>query len=132
MAAPVRDHLLARGPLAERANAFLGKAWERGWLPPPALDPEALWVIADATGGSLRVELVDPFDRVIPGFSQDDCVPFTADDTEHRITWKAPTQGAERPGDGLEQKMVSQPQGGVKVKVYLDRARLFALYAAIG
>lgn len=44
--APVRDHLLARGPLAERANAFLGKAWERGWLPPPGLDPEALWRLA--------------------------------------------------------------------------------------
>jgi hypothetical protein len=43
---PVRDHLLARGPLAERANEFLGKAWERGWLPPPALDPEALWTLA--------------------------------------------------------------------------------------
>lgn len=46
MALPVRDHLLARGPMAERANAFLGKAWERGWLPPPALDPEALWALA--------------------------------------------------------------------------------------
>lgn len=46
MPPPVRDHLLARGPLATRANAFLGKAWERGWLPPPALDPEALWALA--------------------------------------------------------------------------------------
>jgi hypothetical protein len=46
MAPPTRDHLLARGPLATRANAFLGQAWERGWLPPPALDPEALWALA--------------------------------------------------------------------------------------
>jgi hypothetical protein len=44
--APTRDHLLARGPLAERANAFLGKAWERGWLPPPDLDADALWALA--------------------------------------------------------------------------------------
>lgn len=44
--APTRDHLLTRGPLAERANAFLGKAWQRGWLPPPALDPDALWSLA--------------------------------------------------------------------------------------
>ncbi len=43
---PPRPHLLARGPLADRANAFLGQAWERGWLPPPALDPEALWALA--------------------------------------------------------------------------------------
>lgn len=46
MAPPTRDHLLARGPLAEKANDFLGKAWERGWLPPPALDPQALWALA--------------------------------------------------------------------------------------
>lgn len=46
MPPPTRDHLLARGPLAEKANDFLGKAWARGWLPPPALDPEALWQLA--------------------------------------------------------------------------------------
>lgn len=44
--APVRTHLLARGPLAERANAFLGRAWAKGWLPPPDLDPDALWALA--------------------------------------------------------------------------------------
>lgn len=49
---PVRDHLLARGPLAERANAFLGKAWAKGWLPPPALDPEALWRLASKSCGT--------------------------------------------------------------------------------
>lgn len=43
---PTRDHLLARGALAQRASDFLGKAWERGWLPPPALDPDALWTLA--------------------------------------------------------------------------------------
>jgi hypothetical protein len=44
--APVRDHPLARGPLAQRANDFLGKAWAKGWLPPPDLDPDALWALA--------------------------------------------------------------------------------------
>ncbi|SHN52881.1 sulfotransferase family protein [Erythrobacter sanguineus] len=44
--APARDHLLARGPLAQRANDFLGKAWDKGWLPPPNLDPDALWALA--------------------------------------------------------------------------------------
>jgi hypothetical protein len=43
---PMRDHLLARGPLATRANDFLGKAWERGWLPPPVLEADELWAIA--------------------------------------------------------------------------------------
>jgi hypothetical protein len=49
---PPREHLLARGPLAERANSFLGRAWERGWLPPPALDPEALWALAAKPHGA--------------------------------------------------------------------------------
>ena len=43
---PVREHLLARGPLAQRASDFLGKAWERGWLPPPDLDAQALCELA--------------------------------------------------------------------------------------
>lgn len=46
MAPPIRDHLLDRGPLAEKANDFLGKAWAKGWLPPPTLDPDALWALA--------------------------------------------------------------------------------------
>lgn len=66
MAAPVRDHLLARGPLAERANAFLGKAWERGWLPPPALDPEALWALAAKPYGA-RAEAAEHGGRAPEG-----------------------------------------------------------------
>lgn len=50
--APVREHLLARGALAERANAFLGKAWARGWLPPPELDADALWAFAAKPHGA--------------------------------------------------------------------------------
>ncbi|MBA3864380.1 MAG: sulfotransferase [Erythrobacter sp.] len=43
---PARDHPLARGPLAQRASDFLGKTWAKGWLPPPNLDPDALWALA--------------------------------------------------------------------------------------
>lgn len=43
---PTRDHLLTRGRLADQANAFLGKAWDKGWLPAPDLDPDALWALA--------------------------------------------------------------------------------------
>ncbi|ANK13968.1 sulfotransferase [Erythrobacter neustonensis] len=58
MPPPTRAHLLARGPLAERANDFLGKAWERGWLPPPALDPQALWALAAKPYGA-RAEVAE-------------------------------------------------------------------------
>ncbi|MCK0098135.1 sulfotransferase [Qipengyuania sp. S6317L1] len=40
---PEREHLLARGPMAQRANDFLSHAWQRGWLPTPPLSPEVLW-----------------------------------------------------------------------------------------
>ena len=75
---------------------------------------------ADATGGSLRVELVDPFDRILPGFGKDDCVEFSGDETDHPLQWR----------DASLEEMVSQARGGFKVKIYLDRARLFALYAS--
>ncbi|BDW83146.1 putative sulfotransferase [Erythrobacter sp. Dej080120_24] len=52
MPVPVRDHPLVRSKLAERSNAFLGKAWERGWLPPPDLDPKALWAQAIKAHGA--------------------------------------------------------------------------------
>jgi hypothetical protein len=32
--------------LAQRASDFLGKTWERGWLPPPQIDPDELWSFA--------------------------------------------------------------------------------------
>ena len=50
--APVRDHPLARGALADRANDFLTKAWAKGWLPPPELDPDALWAMASKSFGA--------------------------------------------------------------------------------
>lgn len=43
---PPRPHLLARGRRAAQANDFLGKAWGKGWLPPPNLDPDGLWALA--------------------------------------------------------------------------------------
>ncbi len=49
--APQRDHLLARAPTADRANAFLGRAWDRGWLPAPSLQPDALWTVASKSFG---------------------------------------------------------------------------------
>lgn len=38
--------------MAERANDFLGKAWERGWLPPPVLEAGELWAIAAKAHGT--------------------------------------------------------------------------------
>jgi hypothetical protein len=97
---------------------------------PLSIKPDSLWINADATGGSLQVELVDPFDQVISGFSKDDCVPFTGDETEHWVRWKDDRGAAAGTGTGgLEDKMVSQSAGLLKIRVYLNNAKLFALYA---
>jgi len=41
--APVRAHPLARSPRVDAANRFFAKAWDKGWLPPPLLEADALW-----------------------------------------------------------------------------------------
>ncbi len=46
MGAPVREHPLARGKWADRANSFLTHAWAKGWLPEPELGADALWELA--------------------------------------------------------------------------------------
>ena len=98
---------------------------------PLSIRPNQLCINADASGGALQVEIVDPFDRIVPGHGKDDCIPFAANETAYRVKWKSETQGVDRSQEGgLEEKMISQVRGGLKVKVYLDRARLFALYAA--
>ena len=96
---------------------------------PLAIDPNQLRVNADATGGSLRAEIVDPFDRVVAGYSREDCVAFSANETDHKLQWRGAAKGrGGARGDGLEEKMVSQAGGSLKVRLYLENARLFALY----
>lgn len=55
---PPRPHLLARSRRAAQANDFLGKAWGKGWLPPPNLDPDFLWTLA-AKGFGARAEMAE-------------------------------------------------------------------------
>ncbi len=46
-----------------------------------------LFVNAATATGSLRAELLDPTGKPLPGFTRDDCRPFTGDATQHRIEW---------------------------------------------
>lgn len=39
-------------------------------------------------GGSVTAELVDRDNKVIPGFSRQDCVAFTGDSIHHELAWK--------------------------------------------
>lgn len=93
-----------------------------------AANPEKLWLNADASNGSIRVELLDPFDRVIAGYGAEDCVPVAGDNIEHHITWKSDGAAPVNISGGLEEKMVSQSRGSCKIRLYLDHAKLFAVY----
>ena len=99
---------------------------------PLGIDPQTLSINADARGGSVRLEIIDPFGRVLPGYSVDDCVPFIGDDVDHQVTWRSESEAAKTAAssEGLEGKMVSQSRGIFKVRVYLENAKLFALYLA--
>lgn len=95
------------------------------------IDPKALRINADARAGSVRLEITDPWGRVLSGYSKDDCVPFSGNDTNYQIKWKSnqSLQKSKASSSGLEGKMVSQSRGNLKVKVYLEKAKLFALYS---
>lgn len=69
MPPPLRDHPLARGKVADRSNAFLARAWEKGWLPPPDLDPQALWAIAERAHGD-DVEAVGRTEEDVADFRE--------------------------------------------------------------
>lgn len=47
----------------------------------------SLYVNANATGGKIEVELLDPEDNVITGYAQADCDDITSDTYETEVTW---------------------------------------------
>ena len=49
----------------------------------------ALQVNCRATGGSLKVEVLDASSNVIPGYSQDDCIALTSDSVAQTVAWAA-------------------------------------------
>ena len=69
---------------------------------------------ADASAGSVRVELLSEEGYRIPGFTKADAVPLTSDDLAHEARWKD-----KQPGD--------YPAGRCLVRVHLENAELFAV-----
>ena len=71
-------------------------------------------VNADATQGSVRVELLDAQGYRIPGFTKADAVLLTGDNLRHRVTWK-------------ETDITKLPAGDVIIRIHLDKAEVFAI-----
>jgi hypothetical protein len=74
---------------------------------------------ARTTGdGYVLAELLDRRNRVLPGFSKDDCVAFRGDSIRHELRWKT----AELPE--------AQRAGDTKIRFRLKNAELFSYLPA--
>jgi hypothetical protein len=73
-----------------------------------------LMLNADASGGSVRVELQDAAGTPIPGFTLADCIPLRENAVAGRTSWKS--------GPNLA-SLAGRP---VRLRIEVNRARLFA------
>jgi hypothetical protein len=94
-----------------RVNAAIGLATLRldgfcsmragaseGWLitrREPAREPVVTINAKTAKDGVVTAEILDRKNRVLPGFSRQDCVAFTGDSVKHELKWKSATLPAK-------------------------------------
>lgn len=69
---------------------------------------------ADASGGSVRVELLDSRGWRIRGFSADDCVPVKGDSLAHDVMWRS-------------KALADLPRGRYMIRIHLDNATVYAV-----
>lgn len=50
--------------------------------------PHQVFVNADGEGGSIEVELVDAYERPLPGFSRADCIAITSNGANQPVRWR--------------------------------------------
>lgn len=65
-----------------------------GWLisrREPAREPIVTINAKTAKDGYVTAEILDRKNRVVPGFSRNDCVAFTGDSVRHELKWKTAT-----------------------------------------
>ncbi|MDO8587012.1 MAG: hypothetical protein Q7T82_08220 [Armatimonadota bacterium] len=86
MATIARDRFVSREARGEKPGTL-----RTNLLSYAGRGPMQLWLNADASGGEIRVQVVDEKGVVIPGFSFDDCAPVAADSLHQQVTWKQPT-----------------------------------------
>ncbi len=68
---------------------------------------------ADASKGSIRVEVLSDEGYRLRGFTRDDALPIQGDELEHRVAWK-------------EKSWKDLPAGKYLLRIHLDNAELFA------
>jgi len=84
---------------------------------PWRIRPHAMTINADAEGGSIEIELVDGYERPLPGLSRAECVPITANGKGQTIRWK---------GDPHPDEIEGEYRGGVMARIYMKNAKLYS------
>jgi len=75
---------------------------------------DTLEVNANAAGGSIQVEALDPEGKMIEGFAKKDCTAITSDSVRHVLKWK---------GKSDCQLIQARP---IKLRFYLKNAKLYS------
>ena len=76
---------------------------------------QELLVNADATGGSIRIEILDEDGYRVRGFNAELAAPITSDSLDHRARWKG------------SKSIADLPAGKYQIRVHLEKAEVFAL-----
>ena len=75
-----------------------------------------LWLNAEASGGSVRVEVLGADGKAIPGYAVGDCTPMTVNSVGYRMVWR---DSNELPSDDAP----------VRLRFHLTRASLYSFHA---
>jgi len=76
------------------------------------LDADQLIVNADAADGCVTVEVLDEQGKILPGYSQRDCLPIETDSIRHTVKWK-----------GQDRLPIDQP---LRLRFHLKSAKLYS------
>ena len=75
---------------------------------------DQIFLNADASCGTVRVELLDQYGRRVKGFSKAEAVPVQGDSLRHKIRWR-------------DCKLTDLDGGAYLLRLHLDAATVYAL-----
>ncbi|MBL4575650.1 MAG: hypothetical protein JKY51_06080 [Opitutaceae bacterium] len=103
---PLSDQPTLRQPLEHRGQITL--------KPIDLTKIQTITLNADASEGSIQVELLDTSGYRVRGYSQDEAIVLSGDSLHHSIRWKNHT-------------LNNLPEGAYMLRIHLDHAIAYAL-----